>query len=77
MDFSVTDFNVRLRTIRLREVVLAIVIGFVLNVVLVVIFPTLGESDLIIMPLFVFVLLFFIWALKGTHGLSDDFSIYS
>ena len=68
MDFSVTDFNVRLRTIRLREVVLAIVIGFVLNVVLVVIFPTLGESDLIIMPLFVFVLLFFIWALKGTHG---------
>ena len=44
MDFSVTDFNVRLRTIRLREVVLAIVIGFVLNVVLVVIFPTLGES---------------------------------
>ena len=65
MDFSVTDFNVRLRTIRLREVVLAIVIGFVLNVVLVVIFPTLGESDLIIMPLFVFVLLFF---------LSDDFS---
>ena len=74
MDFSVTDFNVRLRTIRLREVVLAIVIGFVLNVVLVVIFPTLGESDLIIMPLFVFVLLFFIWALKGTHGLSDDFS---
>ena len=74
MDFSVTDFNVRLRTIRLREVVLAIVIGFVLNVVLVVIFPTLGEGDLIIMPLFVFVLLFFIWALKGTHGLSDDFS---
>lgn len=74
MDFSVTDFNVRLRTIRLREVVLAIVIGFVLNVGLVVIFPTLGESDLIIMPLFVFVLLFFIWALKGTHGLSDDFS---
>ena len=51
MDFSVTDFNVRLRTIRLREVVLAIVIGFVLNVVLVVIFPTLGEGDLIIMPL--------------------------
>ena len=74
MDFSVTDFNVRLRTIRLREVVLTIVIGFVLNVVLVVIFPTLGEGDLIIMPLFVFVLLFFIWALKGTHGLSDDFS---
>ena len=37
MDFNVTDFNVRLRTIRLREAVLAIVIGFVLNVVLIAI----------------------------------------
>ena len=75
MDFNVTDFNVRLRTIRLREAVLAIVIGFVLNVVLVVIFPPLADADeLIIMPLFIFVLLFFIWALRGTHGLSDDFS---
>ena len=42
MDFNVTDFNVRLRTIRLREAVLAIVIGFILNVVLVVILPPLG-----------------------------------
>ncbi len=75
MDFNVTDFNVRLRTIRLREAVLAIVIGFVFNVVLVVIFPPLADADeLIIMPLFIFVLLFFIWALRGTHGLSDDFS---
>ena len=75
MDFNVTDFNVRLRTIRLREAVLAIVIGFVLNVVLIAIFPPLGEADeLMIMPLFIFVLLFFIWTLRGTHGLSDDFS---
>ena len=75
MDFNVTDFNVRLRTIRLREAVLAIVIGFILNVVLVVIFPPLGENEnLIIMPLLCFVLLFFIWALRGTHGLDDDFS---
>ena len=75
MDFNVTDFNVRLRTIRLREAILAIAIGFVLNVVLILIFPSLGESDnLMIMPLLCFVLLFFIWALRGTHGLSDDFS---
>ena len=75
MDFNVTDFNVRLRTIRLREAVLAIVIGFILNVVLVVIFPPLGENEnLVIMPLLCFVLLFFIWALRGTHGLDDDFS---
>ena len=38
MDFNVTDFNVRLRTIMLREAVLAIIIGFILNVVLVAIF---------------------------------------
>ena len=75
MDFNVTDFNVRLRTIRLREAILAIAIGFVLNVVLILIFPSLGESDnLMIMPLLCFVLLFFIWALRGTHGLGDDFS---
>jgi Predicted metal-dependent membrane protease len=75
MDFNVTDFNVRLRTIRLREAVLAIIIGFILNVVLVVIFPSLSENEtLMIMPLLCFVLLFFIWALRGTHGLNDDFS---
>ena len=75
MDFNVTDFNVRLRTIRLREAILAIAIGFVLNVVLILIFPSLSESDnLMIMPLLCFVLLFFIWALRGTHGLGDDFS---
>ena len=74
MDFSVTDFNERLRTIRLREVILAIVIGFVLNVFLVALFPSLGDGDLVIMPLFIFILLFFIWALRGTHGLSGNFS---
>ena len=75
MDFNVTDFNVRLRTIKLREAVLAILIGFILNVVLVVIFPSLSENEtLMIMPLLCFVLLFFIWALRGTHGLNDDFS---
>ena len=75
MDFNVTDFNVRLRTIRLREAVLAVAIGFILNVVLIAIFPPLLENDtLSIMPLVCFIALFFIWALRGTHGLRDDFS---
>ncbi|MBE6512022.1 MAG: CPBP family intramembrane metalloprotease [Methanobrevibacter olleyae] len=75
MDFNVTDFNVRLRTIRLREAVLAIAIGFILNVVLIALFPSLGEHDILLgIPLFCFVLLFFIWALRGSHGLGDDFS---
>ena len=70
MDFDVKDFNVRLRTIKIRELVLACVIAFILTVLLVVVFPPLADNDeLIIFPLFLFILLFFAWALKGTYGL--------
>ncbi|SFL28112.1 hypothetical protein SAMN02910297_00452 [Methanobrevibacter olleyae] len=75
MDFSVTDFNVRLRTIRLRELIVAILIALILTIALSIIFPVMDKSDnLVMMLLLFFILLFFIWALKGTHGLSDDFS---
>lgn len=75
MDFDVTDFNVRLRTIKIRELVLACVIAFALTVVLAIIFPELAENeDLLIMPCLFFILIFFAWALRGTHGLGNDFS---
>ena len=75
MDFDVTDFNVRLRTIRIRELVLAIIIAFILTMVLSIAVPTDGYSDDLLMILLVFLLLiFFIWALRGTHGLKDNFS---
>ena len=75
MDFDVTDFNVRLRTIRIREVILAIIIAFVLAIVVAIVIPGIGDNeDLIMMPLLIFILLFFLWALKGTHGLGNDFS---
>lgn len=75
MDFDVTDFNVRLRTIKIREVVLACIIAFVFTVVICIIFPEIGDNeDLLIMPLLLFILLFFAWALRGTHGLGNDFS---
>ena len=75
MDFDVTDFNVRLRTIRIREVILAIIIAFVLTIVVAIVIPGIGDNeDLIMMPLLIFILLFFVWALKGTHGLGNDFS---
>ena len=75
MDFDVSDFNVRLRTIRIREVVIAIAIAFVLTIVLALIFPPLMDNeDLLMIPLLIFILLFFIWALRGTHGLSNNFS---
>ena len=75
MDFDVTDFNVRLRTIKIREVVIACIVAFILTIVVAIIFPEIGENeDLIMMPLLFFVLMFFVWALKGTHGLGNNFS---
>ena len=75
MDFDVTDFNVRLRTIRIRDVTLAIIIAFILTIVIAVIFPVIGDNeDLVIMPFLIFMFLFFVWALRGTHGFGNDFS---
>lgn len=75
MDFDVTDFNVRLRTIRIRELLLALVVAFFLTLVIAIAFPSVGDNeDLLMVPLLLFVLLFFVWALRGTHGLGNDFS---
>lgn len=74
MDRSVTDFNIRLRTIKCRELVLWIVLSFVVAGILMVIFPILYDNDdLFFITLLSIVLIFFIWALKGTTGLSRNF----
>ena len=75
MDFDVTDFNVRLRTIRLRELALAIFVAFVITLAIAISFPVIeNDGDLIVLPLLILVLLFFAWALRGTHGLKNNFS---
>ena len=75
MDFNVTDFNVRLRTIKIRELVLAIVIAFILTVILSLIFPIIEVyDDLLLICLLFFLFAFFIYALKGTTGLKEDFN---
>ena len=75
MDFDVTDFNVRLRTIKIREVIIACIVAFILTIVVAIIFPDIGDNEnLIMMPLLFFVLMFFVWALRGTHGLGNNFS---
>ena len=75
MDFDVSDFNVRLRTIRLRELALAIVVAFVIAVAIAMSFPVMeNDENLIVIPLLILVLLFFVWALRGTHGLKNNFS---
>lgn len=74
MDRSVTDFNIRLRTIKCREVVLWLVLSCIISVVLMAIFPILYDNDdLYFITLISIMLLFFIWALKGTSGLNRNF----
>ncbi len=75
MDREVKNFNVRLRTIKLRELVIGIIIALVLSGVLMIFFPILDENnDLFMIVFLLLILLFFIWALKGTTGLSSDFN---
>lgn len=75
MDKSVTDFNIRLRTIKLREFIAGIVISFAIALMLMAIFPEIYENDdLFFIVLLSIVLIMFIWFLRGTHGLSNNFN---
>lgn len=73
MDRSITDFNVRLRTIKLRELVAGIIITGIITGILMVIFPELGESDGLFFIVFMLIgALMFVWALRGTRGLDQN-----
>lgn len=75
MDFNVKDFNVRLRTIKIRELVVGIILAMVITVILMEIFPIIYESDdLFFIVIVGLILLFFAFALRGTTGLGNDFS---
>lgn len=70
MDKNVTNFNVRLRTIRLTELAVGIILSIILTGISITIFPEIFDNDdLFFIVLLSFVLLFFAWALKGTTGL--------
>ena len=73
MDKKVKNFNTRLRTIQIWELALAAILSFIATEVLAVIFPAIDmNDDLFMIALLVFILLFFIWCLKDTEGLSKD-----
>ena len=73
MDKNVTDFNVRLRTIRIRDLVVGIIITAIITGILTVIFPEIFESDeLFFIVLFLIGALMFVWALRGTRGLDQN-----
>ena len=73
MDKSITDFNVRLRTIRIRELIVGIILTAILTGVLAVVFPDVGESDELFFIVFLLIgALLFVWALRGTRGLDQN-----
>ena len=73
MDKRVTDFNVRLRTIRIRDLIVGIIITAIITGILTVIFPEISESDeLFFIVLFLIGALMFVWALRGTRGLDQN-----
>lgn len=74
MDKRIRDFNVRLRTIRLRELAIAIIACFAITTILSMIFPLLFENDdVYFIILLSFVFLFFVFELRNTTGLSKNF----
>lgn len=75
MDFSVNEFNVRLRTIRIWELAIGLVIAFIITSVLAAAFPVISEDDnLFFIVLLSCVLVFFIIALMKTSGIKDNIS---
>lgn len=75
MDFSIDDFNVRLRTIKIRNLIVGLILALIISCILIVVFPVLDESeDLFFIIFLMLILIFFAWALRGTHGLSVNFS---
>lgn len=75
MDFNVKKFNVRLRTIKIWELVIGIVLSVLALGIISLVFPEIGYDDnLLFSVLLFFLLLFFIFALRGTSGLKQNFS---
>lgn len=75
MDRNVKNFNTRLRTIKLRDLFLGIIISLIATVMLSFIFPIFETNeDLFMIALLIMILLFFIWCLSGTDGLDKDIS---
>lgn len=73
MDFNITNFNERLKSIKFRELVVAGIAAIILGVILSEIFPAIYDSDELYFVVITFlILIFFIYALKGTHGLNSN-----
>lgn len=74
MDKRVIDFNVRLRTIKLRELVIGLIVALIITGIVSAIFPEVYDDDNLFMIVYLLLIsLFFGYALKGSRGLSTNF----
>ena len=71
MDFSVKDFNVRLRTIRLWELIIAMIVSFILTGVVENYFG-ISSPQFEYILFFCFMMVFFLIATFGTTGFNKD-----
>lgn len=71
MDFSVKDFNVRLRTIKLWEIIIAVIISFFLTGFVEGYF-NISSAELEYVLFFCFMMVFFLIATYGTTGFNKD-----
>lgn len=73
MDKSVANFNVRLRTITIKNLIVGIIIAFIISGILSGIFPAIYESDDLYFIVFLLIgALLFAWILKDTYGLDRN-----
>ena len=73
MDLSVENFNVRLRTIKIRELVIGIIVCMILTGLIGLIFPPVIENDdLLILVLLTIMIILFAILFFNTTGLSED-----
>ena len=73
MDRDVENFNTRLRTIKIWELTIGIIIALILSIILMFIFPIFETNDdAFMLLLLTLILVFFIWCLKGSNGLNDN-----
>lgn len=73
MDKRIRYFNVRLRTIKIRELVVGIILSVLITLALGLMFPIIElNDDLYFIVLLSFVFLFFAFMLRGTTGINEN-----
>lgn len=73
MDKLISDFNVRLRTITIIDLILGIIFAMIISGILMVIFPVIYDNDDLFMIVYLTILLlFFVFCLRKTTGLENN-----